>query len=364
MTRLYVRPALSDELVQLGYATLLSKPGFHPQMCRAGILDGRIVSHVLVEHHLLTYGSVQLKTAGIGRALTEPYYRGRGYATAVMQDVLTYMIEQHAHIALLDDPAGFFGRFGFYPVWPRYRLTFDSAAASQLPTTMTVRAPQLSDVPFIAHLYQQQWSGRVTYKREPEMWAWRLSDPALGQILVVVDETNHPQGYIYGHDLFTEAVEIVALTPDAALALMATIGRVYHQYGIDRVCWPVLPDDFLALFAPQVIDCTLSAEFRLRTGWMARIVDLSALIQAILPELLKHSGYSTDTLSLHSYPDAIVIHADHQCRINHPTFIKLLFGSLSVKAAAHLNGWTSEVTTMMQRLFPARVASLGYWDWF
>ena len=364
MSRLHVRAALPDELIQLGYAALLSKPSFHPQMCRVGVLDGHVISHVLAEHHTLTYGSVQLKTAGIGRAFTEQHYRGYGYATAVVQDALTYMIEQQAHIALLDDPTGFFARFGFYPVWPRYHLTFNSALAAQLPAPMNVRPPQLSDVPFIAHLYQQQWSGRVTYMRQPEMWAWRLSDPALGQILIAVDHDDQPQGYIYGHDLFTEAVEVVAPTPDAALSLMATIGRVVHQYGVEQVCWSVLPDDFLAFFAPQVIDCTLSAEFRSETGWMARIIDLSALIQAILPELHKQSGYSANTLNLHPYAEAVVIQADQECRIDHPTFIQLMFGSLSVPAAAQINGWSPGVTTMMQRLFPARVASLGYWDWF
>jgi len=374
MARFEVRPARAEEVSGvLAMEDWLSQPGFAAHMCRVGVLNDEIVAYALTMRRTLQYGRQRLRVIGIGDVFTQPAHRGRGYAKQLLQNTLTYVIEQGAHLALLRDTVGYFARFGFYPVWPEYYLIFDAAQAAALTHNITLRNPKRTHIPAMAALYNRHWGLRVTYTRSPEQWVWRVLGSTDRHCVVALDTAGEVIGYIAGVDLLGEGVEIVVDTLEAATALIAEAGRLHQANGYDTVRWLVPPDDVLVSFARGLLDVQQSAHYHQQSGWMARVMDMPALIDTLLPEITAQAAATLPNFN----PDALHITAgsDHVrvalagdrstvCKITQGDFVQLVFGSLTPGALATRTPLTPESVRLLGGLFPPRVAALGHWDWF
>lgn len=374
MPRFAVRAAQTNEIRDvLGRGALLRHPGFSPQMCRVGLLDDKIICHALTLRRTLRYGNQRLRVIAIGEVFTQPAYRGQGYATQLLQDTLTYVVEQGAHLALLRDTTGFFDRFGFSPVWPEYYMTFSADQASRLPVRMQLHAPQREHIPAMMALYDRHWSGRVSYIRTPEQWAWRLLSEADQQIIVALNREGDVCGYITGTDLLGDAVEIVVDSAAAAAAFLAEAGRLHVANGSEWVRWLVPPDDALVTFAREWIDVAQSAQYHTASGWVGRVIDMPALITSLLPEVTAQASttltnFKATALRIipHSDRVEIILSGRHgvACTVGQRDFVQLVFGSLTPQALALRTAITPEAVQVLAALFPPRVAVLGHWDWF
>ncbi|MFW5748410.1 MAG: GNAT family N-acetyltransferase [Chloroflexota bacterium] len=376
VTGMTIRPATMREIEAMGLDYLQDRPGFQPSMLRVGVYKDRVISRVLLERLTLRYGSVYLRAAGLGSMETTYRYRGRGYSAALIRDVLATMREQGAHLALLNDTSGgYFSRFGFSPVWPDYQMSFEAATASHLESSLVLRDPIPRDIPQMAALYEQQWGGRVTVERSPVLWLWRIAC-ACYQVLVAADDTGQVYGYIAGDDLLSAQVEVVAGSMDAAAALMAFAGqRHVTAEGHDSrvIVWPVPPDDSLITYARALMDVAAAARFNHSMGWMARVIDMGGLADALLPELYAQMtavlpderpaslvfDYDADGVifGLHGRPASRV-------RLAYPDFIQVMFGSLAPEALGMRENLAEDAVLLLRALFPPRVTALGWWDWF
>jgi ribosomal protein S18 acetylase RimI-like enzyme len=344
-------------------------------MHRVGVLNGQVVSHVCVAPYTLRYGSVRLRVVGVGWVCTHPDYRGSGYAAAVMRDAMTYMAEQGAHVALLDGRDDYYDRFGFSPVWPYYHFEVASAEAAALDSPLRLRPARPDDVPHMAELYQRHWGWRVAFVRSPEVWMWRVATASYPYIQVVEDKGGRICGYIAGQGPTDWRVETVADTPEAAMTLIGECGRRCQEAGIEHVVWPLPPDDALVTFARQWLHVKVSARYHPNGGWMARIIDTQALVEALLPELVAQAStvmpaLDADALLFDCQPHAVHIGLRDQlathCRLNYRDFIQIMFGSLrpSTLALPSDGPITPEGARLLEALFPPRMAALAYWDWF
>lgn len=357
-------------------AAEIDVPGIiKPSICRVGLLDGRIVTYVLAEQKALQYGSTRLRVMRVNRVFTEVAFRRRGYAAAIVHDALATMMEQGAHLALLYDIPGYFGRFGFSPVWPTYWLKFPSADAARLSTPMTLRAPTTGDLPQLIALYERHWTdaGRVTFIRTPETWLNRLQHDADRQIIIAVDDKQRVAGYITGYDLLDESIEILVDSPDAALSFVAEAGRLYQSAGRAAVRWHVPPDDLIIAFLRPHLNITLSAAYHANGGWTARIIDAAGLVEALLPEITSQAqsvlpGFNAGNLVLECQPDVVLIGMRGQktsfCRLRHRDFIQVMFATLHPAALGVRENLHPDSVNLLVALFPPRMAVLGHWDWF
>jgi predicted N-acetyltransferase YhbS len=351
------------------------EPGFDYARHRIGVLDGQVVSYAIVRPYTLRYGMVKLRVAGIGDVCTHPDYRGQGYASAVLQDSLAYMAEQGVHLALLNGIPGFYERFGFSAVWPEYVIEVASAQAAALQPALALRAAIPQDAPQIARLYRAHWEGRITFTRAPEIWLWRIIEEYWFDVRVVEDAQGRICGYIAHDDLSGGAVEVVADTPDAAVTLLAEIGRLFLAAGLETSRWFMPPDDAIISFARQLMPVTVSARYQPSGGWMARLIDTRGLVDKLLPEIIAQAratrpDFDADALHFDCQPDRVALglrgHDTTVCRLNHQDFIQVVFGSLRPAALAlrphsrlHPDG-----VQLLELLFPPRMAALGCWDWF
>jgi ribosomal protein S18 acetylase RimI-like enzyme len=356
-----------------GGDALLSRPGFRLNMCRVALVRGEPVAWAQVEPRTLRYGRADLRAVTLHYLYTDPRYRGRGFAQAIMRDVLAFTAEQGAHLILVYSPPGAGLRdFGYGPVWPEYILAFESGSAALLPHAdrAVLRPARPADLPHMARLYERIWAGRVTFTRSRERWRWRLERGDLAVLVAEHTSDGSIGGYIAGPDLLGEAVEVVAATPEAAHALMAGIGRRSMDAGITHVCWPVPPDDPLVTFARRSLDVTVSARYARASGWTARLIDTSALVDALLPELEAHAratrpDFNADQLLLDSRADGVAagLKRGPLCHLDHLTFMQILFGALSPQALVYDGGLNVEGADLLTALFPPRIVALGIWDW-
>jgi predicted N-acetyltransferase YhbS len=347
--------------------------GFDYADHRVGVLDGKVVSYAEVKPYALRYGRVKLVVGGVGGVCTHPDHQGRGYASAVLQDALAHMAEQGIHLALLDGVRGYFDRFGFSPVWPYYFFEVPAVEAAALQPALHLREPTMQDIPYMARLYQKHWEGRAAFVRSPETWVWRVLHEDWRYIRVVDD--GQVCGYIAGEDPVGRETEVVADTPDAAIALLAECGRMCMEAGLDKVRWLMPPDDAVVAFARPLLPATVSAEYLPDGGWMARLIDTRQLVNTLLPEMIAQARladpqFDADALHFGFQPHQITISLrgqDHTvCQLDHQDFIQIIFGSLRPSALAlrpqsrlHPDG-----LRLLEMLFPPRMAALGCWDWF
>lgn len=337
------------------------------------MLHGQPVTYLFAEQRTLQYGRSRLRTMGIHRVYTRPGYRRRGFAAAIVHDALTAMMEQGAHLAMLYDEPGYLGRFGFSPVFPTYWLEFASAEASAIPPPLSLRAPQPADFSQMMALYERHWAGRVALVRSPETWTQRLQHDPERQVVVAVDVQDRVAGYIAGYDLFSEHIEILVDTPDAALTFASEAGRLYQRAGQDVVRWHVLPDDVLIPFVRPRLNITLSARYSAQGGWTARIIDAARLVDALLPEITSQAraalrDFKPDDLVFHCHPDVVQIGLRKRgatfSRLRHDDFIQVMFGSLSPTALGMRERLHPDAVDLLSALFPQRMAAVGQWDWF
>ena len=108
---------VDDQSLSIVRNSLVNDPYFQPERVRVGLLDGAIVSHVVILHRAAYVGNVVVSVAGITAMATHPYYQRRGYGTRVLQDALRLVRQRGYQVAMLTTRVpDFFTRFGFREV--------------------------------------------------------------------------------------------------------------------------------------------------------------------------------------------------------------------------------------------------------
>jgi len=108
---------VDDASISIVRNSLVNDPYFHPERVRVGLLNGRIVSHVVILHRAVFVGNHVISVAGITAVATHPAYQRQGFGTRVMQDALRLAKNQGYDMAMLTTRVpGFFTRLGFREV--------------------------------------------------------------------------------------------------------------------------------------------------------------------------------------------------------------------------------------------------------
>jgi len=108
---------VDDSSISIVRNSLVNDPYFHPERVRVGLLDGRIVSHVVILHRAVFVGNHVISVAGITAVATHPAYQRQGFGTRVIQDALRLAKNQGYDMAMLTTRVpGFFTRLGFREV--------------------------------------------------------------------------------------------------------------------------------------------------------------------------------------------------------------------------------------------------------
>jgi len=139
--------------------SLVNDPYFRPERVRVGVMDGQIISHVVILHRPTWAGSQVIELAGITAVATHPDYQGRGYGTRVLRDALKLVRRWKYDVALVTTRVpGFFARLGF--------LEVPAVIGHQCPARGLERMRLSAEYQLAPLDYHQQWPTLAAIYRE------------------------------------------------------------------------------------------------------------------------------------------------------------------------------------------------------
>ncbi len=279
-------------------------PDFHPGHIRGAFRDGQYLGGYLIDERQLCVGSARLRTGCIGGVVTHPAYRRQGVGTALMHDALAYAHARHHALLILNGAPAFYDPFGFIDIFDPVRQSIVREHITALPASplITIRSATVADAPAILGLYRQHYGPYAgSFDRTVATQAhilrsalsvtpglYRLPEGAIYEgPVVAVDTHGELGGYLIPSWGATGpfGVEAAASTWPAALALLQQHARWLETLAQppNEVHWP-LPSDLTTLYILAEHLAVQSQSYqRPHAGWMARPIDMPALMAGLLP---------------------------------------------------------------------------------
>jgi len=250
---------VDDPSIAIVRNSLVNDPYFHPERVRVGLLDGYIVSHVVILHRIVYVGSQVISVAGITAVATHPAYQRRGFGSRVVQDALHLIKHQGYDLAMLTTRVpGFFLRFGFREVPKVAGFACEPSALAQLQPATRCTFAELDynrDWRALASIYHQYSQGltgmQIRDARYWETWPRRGTFPEglssrLGGLGLLAQHQGSIVGYLganmsaehndlvvtdLAHQRGQPAIALDLLREAASRYLSVDIGRVVLQVG-------------------------------------------------------------------------------------------------------------------------------------
>ena len=394
----------SPESARYWHEFVTTMPGYRPEQLRGAFRHDEQLGSYFLHERTMHVGTARLLTGCIGAVVTYPEHRHQGVATALMHDAIDYAQAHDYSVLLLDGIPRFYERYGYDDIFDVSVQDIDRAAIlAQPPSLLHLRPVGLEDAGHIVTLYDRHFgplTGSFTRTVEWQLHRLRFRS-ADNPLWLAVDASGAPRGYLAlqgGTERF-EAQELAADTWAAALALLQHHAHLLEGQDAPRTlryrlppCTEVLYDMIDALQVPDTTHWRHPPEaWAIRnqayhhrfTGWMARLVSLRLLAQALLPEwqarwrqsLARWSG----TISLMVGQDTCSLHFDNahlqltdvpegpiSVRLSPQRFTQLVFGYRPVASILRQEAQTlpDAIATVLKVLFPCGHTWIPVSDWF
>jgi|GEM_PF-1604580 len=244
---------VDDASISVVRNSLVNDPYFHPERVRIGLLDGRIVSHVVILHRVVYVGNQPISVAGITAVATHPAHQRAGLGSRVVEDAIRLIRQQGYELTMLTTQVPrFFSRFGFREVPKFDGYECPATALSRLNVGNDISVQQLDynrDWRIVQHIYQTFSIGmtgmQVRDRRFWETWPRRGTFPhgfsaRLGAMGLLALRDDRPVAYIAAHSTPDQdylAVRDIAHLPnqeDAALLLLKESAQRFLSAGSGR----------------------------------------------------------------------------------------------------------------------------------
>jgi GNAT superfamily N-acetyltransferase len=386
------------------YQFVTTMPGYRPEQLRGAFRNGEQVGSYSLHERSMHVGTAQLLTGCIGAVVTYPEHRRQGVATALMQDAIDYAQSHGYPLLLLDGIPKFYDRYVYDDVFDVSVQDIDRAAVLAQPSSpLHLRPVTLEDAEHMVTLYNRHF-GPLTgsFTRTVEWQHHRIQyRSADNPLWLAVDAAGRPQGYLalQGSTESLQAQELAADTWAAALALLQHHAHLLESPNAPTVLRyriplsaPVLYDMIDALQVPDTSHWRHPPEewaIRNQTyhhrfaAWMARLVSLPALAQALLPEWQARWQQSlahwTGTIALMVDADICTLHFDNTelqlidtpdssitVRLSAQRFIQLVFGYRPVASILRREAQSppAAAVAVLNVLFPYGQTWIPVSDWF
>ncbi|MCS6829338.1 MAG: GNAT family N-acetyltransferase [Armatimonadota bacterium] len=276
-------------------------------------VDGEEASECWIIPLTIRVGVAMVRVDGIGGVETKPEHRLKGYASRVLRRAMEEMAAGDAAITMLYGISDFYHRFGYVTAGPEFGVFLHAEQIEEpLPLGWTVREFTPEDLPAVQSIYERATAlatGAVVRAASSRAWHKLLETPGSypqDECWVAVSPQGAVEGYawrarwcwpirdVLEHE-FPDALtfgEVIAVTPSAADALLATCRRRTAEEGKDETLLPVPPDSLIAV-AARYIDARHVQLYSANGGSMVRVLNVERLLRALEPELgqqIRQSG--------------------------------------------------------------------------
>ncbi len=361
-----------DEIVDLISAVFVEKcrPRYASQhyqdssyeldQSRVCIVDGKIVSYVRISDRSMHIGEAIVKLGGIGMVVTSPEHRGRGYASALLRDAISYMEAQNYDLSLLFTTIQPFYMPLGWASFPQTNFELELHDKKTFaPSGWTSRPFDIErDLTQISQIYDESNKGRTgTVLRSEELWRDGYSQqvgmlPSIvvekdGQIgayanLAFPDDDQGIDAYLATYYPNLREVGCRSANPDSLLALCHVILEAAYERGVESISGRLTRHHPMTLLLSQESGSPLS--FSIHERMMYRVISLRRLFQKLIPNFeteLTSSGMAdgsgsfhfavgdqTCTLNVNRGKVAVTTNGSGRTKVQLDTyhFLKILFG--------------------------------------
>lgn len=254
--------------------------------------NGVLVSTVQIVKKILRIEDQTILLGGIANVGTHPEHRGRGYASALLEDALRLMDEEGFHLSLLfTGIQPFYERLGWREV--PFPFLHIPSIPKDIPPHANIREGSDEDIPQIAKVYNEFNERRnFSVVRDEEyfrgwIWKWRH-----GQKVLVYEKDSQITGYIrfsIGGTIEPFWVNEFGCLKEEKGCFIPLLSEAIREAGNRGLtsCTIHLPfEDFVLEGIRKVLG---EPQIRYGKGAMWRIINLPALLTAIKPVLTRRS---------------------------------------------------------------------------
>ena len=290
VTRAFTNPQNMEQRMQKG---LWEKPIYDPEHTRIAVVDGRVVSAVVMGPRRVRFGPVTVPAMTLGPVATHDDFRKRGYGAATMDDASQYMKEHGFLLAYLQGIPDFYYRFGYYPYIAPPGASFRRDDAKREAASGRLRAMTRADLPAVRRVYDRATRHRIcAAAREAVVWEW-LFGPGRSWFFPQPKVILDAKGRVVGHLTMNRAPElqirelVVAQEEAGCRAALGALVREARRREVKEISLSLPYDDRLAVLLRQHV----GAEFKMRShptgGALLKIVDFPALLRTLEPLLTR-----------------------------------------------------------------------------
>ena len=327
--------------------------------CRVIEEDGRIVSHVGVSIRDASLLGCSLRVASIGAVCTDAAYRGRGYASLLMEDARTLALGEGASLMLISGGRGLYHRLGYVNVGSFRSFT---ARAEILPVPaegLRVEPCGAAQIPGLIALHQRL---PVRFVRPADDWEKLLAAGMImnqrGDCLGVWEEgrlvayaaVQRPR------DGAPARVREYAGSETALFAALGAVARYYEAFGVEVVAMPGTED------LARLLRNAGAEEKELAFTGTLGILDVDGFFACIHPYVRECLGAPTDALFLdlrQTNSISFEYAGERYALANRGQLTALVFGG-STEEARSIPEAPPGVGEILKRIFPMPLLWYGY----
>jgi predicted N-acetyltransferase YhbS len=330
---------------------------------RIAVEDGQPVAHVGVCVRDALLLGARLRVASIGAVGTEPAFRGRGLASALMADARRYARQCGASLLLISGGRGLYHRLGYVTVgrFERYQLTAEQIGTGTTPT-MELSTHEASDLPALAAVHQTE---TVRFLRSPADWRALLQTGRLMNRpaeLLLVRQSGQPVAYLGIQKSDAETVQTgscvrIQELAGARMAIVAAMPALLRRYRANGVTFVVPPTDVeMSAIARDRAWTPTAQAFPGTLG----VIDPPGLLDALRPILAERAEAVAEMTVTAGDETVTFAWRGQEYEVGAPgPLAALLFGGETEEARA-LPACPAELGALFRSLFPLPLLWPGY----
>jgi GNAT superfamily N-acetyltransferase len=282
---------------------MIGHPDFKPEQLRGAFRGQEQLGGYILHEREMRLGRARISTGCIGMVVVHPQHRNQGVASALMSDAIQFARTRKHALLFLNGIPKFYHRYGYSDVIPLSTAEIErSAVLAQTPSSYIVRQATPDDAAPMLALYKRHFGPYTgSFVRSLEVQHYII--PRRAQPRLAIAPGGEVRGYIWNIN-GRAADEVAADDWEALLALLqyhARLPEVTNETGApDTLQYRFPPSSPLLRWLVDSVEVPDTSHWdnpadhwsvRVMTayhryaGWMARLVHLPTLMQALLPEL-------------------------------------------------------------------------------
>ena len=259
-------------------------PGFELDRTRIARWRGEFAGTLRIHSETLRLGEARLRMGGLGWVTTDPQYRSRGIAHALIQDAMHYLRLRDYHLAVLFGSSNLHYPLGFVTALGDHAIVIETLDALQMENPYRVRAAKPGDVSAMLKLHNANDSDTAcsvvrTSGHFKNKWK------QFSEAYVLTDAEGMVNAYFFTQDCGSHLAveEVCVLDRTACMGVLSACSHQAADASLGSLRFLVPPTHPLAHYLTH-FHSRHESEWVRDGGGMMALLNMEELFESMLPE--------------------------------------------------------------------------------